>query len=221
MIANRRAPTAPLSRELIVSTALAIVDAEGLEALSMRRLGAELGANPMAAYHHIQNKNALLDAIVEAVMSDIDVRRYSPDAPIDELIVGAAMAYRDALLAHINALPAVLARSPRTPTAMRPVESLLGMLADAGLSPTQALAGMNTIAATVLGVASMALAAQEDARSAEDNSGLTEQFPPDEFPHLWATSECPSDSLGTDFEFGIRALVAGLVGQGHNRGCAG
>ncbi len=59
--------------EKIVSMALALVDREGLKALSMRRLGTELGVDPMAVYYHIPNKQALLDAIVEAVMASIDL----------------------------------------------------------------------------------------------------------------------------------------------------
>src|SRR5208337_4377183 len=58
----------PLERERIVQTALELVDRDGLDALSMRRLGAELGVDPMAIYYHIPNKQALLEAIVEAVM---------------------------------------------------------------------------------------------------------------------------------------------------------
>lgn len=61
-------PREPLSRERIIDTALALVDANGLEALSMRRLGAELGMDPMAAYYYVPSKAALLDAVVEAVM---------------------------------------------------------------------------------------------------------------------------------------------------------
>ena len=59
------------------------------------------------------------------------------------------------MLAHLNALPIVLSRGPRTPVAMRPVELLIGILRDAGLPPAQAMAGMNAIAATVRGTIAM------------------------------------------------------------------
>ena len=66
-------PRKPLSRERIVNTAIALVDAEGLDALTMRRLGAKLGMDPMAVYYYVPNKAALLDAVVEAVMAEIDL----------------------------------------------------------------------------------------------------------------------------------------------------
>ncbi len=152
MSTEKKTRGALLTRERIVRTALDIVDREGLSALSMRKLGAQLGVDPMAAYYHVPNKDALLDAIVEAVMAEIDLGKDDPSAPPEERIMYAARAYRDVMLAHANALPIVLSRGPSTPEAMRPVELLLGILRDAGLAPAQAMAGMNAIAAGVRGV---------------------------------------------------------------------
>ncbi len=153
--ARRAGPDTPLTRERIVSAAIGIVDSEGLSALSMRRLGADLGVDPMAVYYHVPNKEALFDAIVEAVMAEIDLTGDDPSAPAEERILWAAHAYRDAMLAHVNALPIVLSRGPSTPVAMRPVEVLIGILRDAGLPPARAMAGMNAIAAAVRGIVGM------------------------------------------------------------------
>ena len=213
MTARKKAPVTPLTRERIVTTALAIVDTEGEKALSMRRLGTELGVDPMAVYYHVPNKDALLDAIVEAVMSDIDLGVDDPHAPAEERILCAARAYRDAMLAHANALPIVLSRGPRTPAAMRPVELLIGILRDAGLPPNQAMAGMNAIAATVRGTVAMVADDSGDPPSAEELEALAETFPPEEFPHLREAAMCGADFLGTDFDFGVRALARGLVGS--------
>ena len=213
MTARKKAPVTPLTRERIVTTALAIVDTEGEKALSMRRLGTELGVDPMAVYYHVPNKDALLDAIVEAVMSDIDLGVDDPHAPAEERILCAARAYRDAMLAHANALPIVLSRGPRTPAAMRPVELLSGILRDAGLPPNQAMAGMNAIAATVRGTVAMVADDSGDPPSAEELEALAETFPPEEFPHLREAAMCGADFLGTDFDFGVRALARGLVGS--------
>jgi TetR/AcrR family transcriptional regulator, tetracycline repressor protein len=211
--ARKKSPETPLTRERIVRTALALVDRDGLKALSMRRLGAELGVDPMAVYYHVPNKDALLDAIVEAVMAEIDMSADVPTAPAEERIVGAAREYRDEMLAHANALPIVLSRGPRTPIAMRPVELLIGILRDAGLPPSQAMAGMNAIAATVRGTIGMV---QEDSTAPptpEELAHLAEQFPPDEYPHLLEAAMCPADFLNEDFEFGVRALARGLLGS--------
>ncbi len=153
---HREGQETALTREQIVTSALALVDRDGLDALSMRRLGAELGVDPMAPYYHVPNKEALLNAIVEAVMAEIDLSGNNPAAAAEERIMHAARAYRDVLLAHRNALPIVLARRPITPGALRPVELLIGILRDAGLPPGQALAGMHAIAAMVRGIAGIA-----------------------------------------------------------------
>ena len=86
---RKQAPATPLTRERIVATALELVDREGPAALSMRRLGAELGVDPMAVYYHVPNKAALLDAIVEAVMAKIDLTD-DRSAPVEERILRAA-----------------------------------------------------------------------------------------------------------------------------------
>jgi TetR/AcrR family tetracycline transcriptional repressor len=175
----------------------------------MRRLGLELGVNPMAAYYYIPNKAALLDAIVEAVMAEIDLAADDPAAPPEERIMYAARAYRDVMLAHANALPILLSRGPSTPSALRPVELLVGILREAGLPPTRAFAGMNAIAATVRGVVAMVADSSND--PSERPPSIDESFPTEEFPHLREASLCPPDFFGADFEFGIRALAGGLL----------
>jgi AcrR family transcriptional regulator len=212
--ARKKSPDTPLTRERIVSTALTIVDRDGLGALSMRRLGAELDVDPMAVYYYIPNKDALLDAIVEAVMAEIDLTFDDESLPAEERIVGAASAYRDAMLAHVNALPIVMSRGPSTPVALRPVELLIGILRGAGLPPTRAMAGMNAIAATVRGT--IAMVASDDLQAPptpEELETLADRFPADEFPHLREAAMCPGDFLHEDFEFGVRALARGLLGS--------
>jgi len=211
---RRGASRVPLERGRIVAAALAIVDREGLKALSMRRLGAELGVDPMAVYYHLPNKQALLDAIVEAVMASIDLSVDDPRKPAEERILAAARAYRDVLLAHSNALPILLAHGPATPAAMRPVELLTGILCDAGLGPGEALAGMNVIAAAVRGAVGMGPAREPAHRELE---AMWRALPPAEFPHLNAGMKSASSSFGQFFDFGIRALSRGLLAGPRSR----
>jgi AcrR family transcriptional regulator len=205
---------APLRREQIVKTALALVDREGLKALSMRRLGAELGFDPMAVYYHVPNKQALLDAIVEAVMAGIDLSVDHPADPPEQRILAAALAYREAMLAHVNALPIVLAHGPATPVAMRPVELLIGILRDAGLSPAQAFAGMQIIAATVRGSVGMGPAPEGDSPPAQEQiEAMMRLFPPNEFPNLLAAMPYAGEFFESGFEFGVRVLTRGLLAE--------
>ncbi len=201
---------APLERGPIVAAALKIVDRNGLKALSMRRLGAELGVDPMAVYYHLPNKQALLDAIVEAVMGSIDLSVDDPAKPAEERILAAARAYRNVLLAHANALPILLAHGPVTPGAMRPVELLIGILRDAGLPPAEALMGMNVIAAAVRGAVGMGPVHE---MSEEEIAAMWQALPAAEFPLLaegMASSRRPFEEI---FEFGIRALARGLLDE--------
>jgi AcrR family transcriptional regulator len=192
---------------------LALVDRDGLKALSMRRLGAELGVDPMAVYYHIPNKEALLDAIVEAVMADIDLSVDHKADPPEERILCAAHAYLDAMLAHANALPIVLSRGPATAAALRPVELLLGVLRDAGLPPAEALAGMNTIAAAVRGVVGMVASGPGKRPSPEQLESMAHGIPAGEFPYLSEAMLYAGEFADRGFDFGIRALARGLLAE--------
>jgi AcrR family transcriptional regulator len=209
---RRIGPATPLQREQIVSTALALVDRDGLKALSMRRLGAELGVDPMAIYYHLPDKQALLDAIVEAVMAGIDLSVDRPADPAEERILRAAQAYRDALLAHVNALPIVLARGPATPVAMRPVELLIGILRDAGLPPAKAFAGMQVIAAAVRGAVGSIQDGAEPP-SPERIEAMLKLFPPGEFPNLLEAMPYADDFFEHGFDFGVRVVARGLIAE--------
>ncbi len=213
-VRNRRAgsPT-PLQREQIVAAALKIVDRHGLKALSMRRLGAELGVDPMAVYYHLPNKQALLDAIVEAVMGSIDLTVDNPAKPSEERVLAAARAYRDVLLAHVNALPILLAHGPVTPGAMRPVELLIGILRDAGLPPAEALMGMNVVAAAVRGAVGMGPVHEP---SEEEFAAMWQALPAAEFPLLAEGLSSSPRTFEEIFDFGIRALVRGLLAEAGN-----
>lgn len=213
--ARKKSPASPLTRERIVREALAIVDDEGLSALSMRRLGARLGVDPMAVYYYLPNKEALLDAIVEAVMGEIDLEVDDPTAPPEERVLCAANAYLAVMLAHQNAMPLMLSRGPSTPVAARPVELLLGILRGAGLSPSQSLAGMNSIASAVRGAAAMVVPTGTEPPAPEELEAFMAMFPANEFPHLSESAMCPQD-FHRDFELGVRALTRGLIALSHD-----
>jgi AcrR family transcriptional regulator len=210
---HRAGRTAPLTRKQIVKTALALVDRHGLKALSMRRLGAELGMDPMAVYYHIPNKEALLDAIVEAVMASIDLSVYRPEDSHEEQVMSASKAYRDAMLAHMNALPIVLSRGPATAAALRPVELLTGILREAGLGPAEALAGMNTIAAAVRGFVGMIANGPTKEQLSGEMEELAEQISAGEFPCLREAMPFMKQFADHGFEFGIRSLARGLIAE--------
>jgi AcrR family transcriptional regulator len=206
----RKKDAEPLARGRIVAAALHIIDTEGLDALSMRRLGAELGVNPMAAYYHVPNKAALYDLVLEAVMAGVDMTTVDPAAPLDDQLKQAARAYRAAILAHPRAIPVLATRSLRTAAVLRPVEPMLGILFAAGLTPDDAMAAVDVVAQYVLGGAVGFYHHEFDEAAGEQHE--FEALDPAEFPH---TTRMIAEAryLGPEgeFEFGLDALIRGLL----------
>lgn len=103
-------PSTPLiSRDEVAATALRMIDAEGVEGLSVRQLAAELGVNNKSLYHHFADRNAIIASAAELALSGIGVP-ISGERPWGEWLVRAAHLYRDALLAHPALIPVMLAR---------------------------------------------------------------------------------------------------------------
>jgi AcrR family transcriptional regulator len=216
-MAPRKANQPTLTRDQIVAAAITVVDREGLKGLSMRKLGDELGMSPMSLYYHVPDKSALYDLILEAVMNDIDMSADDPSEPAEERIVAGFYALRNALLAHPNAVQLTLSRSVRTAGQLRPVEALLGMLFDAGLSPTDAVTATDVIGQYVFGSTAayanhVADTEYHDALRDNDFTAVT----PEEFPNM-TRAVAQGEYLGFDGEFerGIRVLVHGFLALNH------
>lgn len=207
----RKKDATPLTRERIIDAAMSIIDEDGLDALSMRRLGAELGVNPMAAYHYVPNKAALYDLVLEAVMSGVDMSVIDPTAPIDERIKQAVRAYRTGVLAHPRAIPVLAARSLRSAAAIRPIEPALGLLLEAGLTPTEASAAIDSVAQFVLGGAVGYYHHVHDSELGGPHPEF-EELRPEEFPNMTRIlAEGHYAGYDAEFEFGLDAIVRGLL----------
>lgn len=139
---HQRARRSSVSRELVLTTALQIIDADGPEALSVRRLGQALDRDPMTLYRHAPNKAALLDGVVELVLSKLDVTDTDEDwiAQLRRI----ARDFRALALDHPHVVPLLVTRPLATPLGLRPagtlkpLEGLLNLLTHAGFSPTDA-----------------------------------------------------------------------------------
>ena len=147
----RKANMPVLTRAEIVAAAIALVDRDGLAALSMRKLAAELGVAPMTLYYHVPDRSALHDLIFEAVMGEVDFSGDDPGMGVEERAVRLGYAFRSALLAHPNTVPITLSRPARTPGQLRPVEAMLGILYDIGLAPTDAVVAVDMLGQYVFG----------------------------------------------------------------------
>lgn len=127
-------PTRPtLSRDFVLRTALGIVDREGPDRLTMRRLGAELGVDPMAVYHYVPNKAALFDGITEVVYFSLDLGDVRADDTWQGQLHAAMRALRDTLRAHPRAIAILGTRPVASPELFALVDRLLGVLIGAGM----------------------------------------------------------------------------------------
>ncbi len=120
---------APLTRDLVLATAVRLVDELGLPALTMRRLGAELGVEAMSLYHHVDGKAALLAGVADAVMAELELP--DPSLPWDERLLALARGYRALAHRHPHVFPLLVTGSG--PAAGAAVGAILAALRDAGL----------------------------------------------------------------------------------------
>jgi AcrR family transcriptional regulator len=126
-----------LSRDRIIVAAAALIDAEGLEALSTRRLAAELGVQGPSLYHHFTNKEEILDAVANEIAKQVDVS-YFVDNDWRVALMRWGHSYRRALLAHPHIVP-FLAQGPgRRPAALAMADAVYGGLVKAGWPPARA-----------------------------------------------------------------------------------
>ena len=129
-IANRSNEQSPLDRRAIVRAAFEVIDREGLPSLTMRRLGRELGVEAMSIYHHVPNKPALLEMIVDSALESTDIGS-GGSSPI-ELIEQYCRALRAALLRHRELAPLAAQRLASPSYRSAPLESTHHELIRAG-----------------------------------------------------------------------------------------
>jgi len=196
----------PLTRSRILECALKLVDEEGVPALSMRRLGQELGVEAMSLYHHVPNKQALLEGVVDTVLGEFIV--LAPDrGDWAERVRATARSYRGLAHAHPNAFPLLLTREFKTPESRRLMEAMVDLCRDAGFRDEEAtLDAFCTLGSFVSGFALfeiggfVAFAAGETGAAPQSVGGRC------------SPEDCPPWAVHGDaqFEFGLDVILTGL-----------
>lgn len=141
---------AGLSRDRVLRAAVDLIDAEGLAALSMRRLARSLGVEAMTLYHHVKSKAALEDAVVEHVMTEA-FASLDPEGPWQDVLAAYAMALHRGLASHPRTAPLFARRPAMTPRSLEQIEALLRVLTRAGFEAATALTIVRATGASVLG----------------------------------------------------------------------
>jgi AcrR family transcriptional regulator len=177
-------PKAPLTRDAIIRAALELIDRDGVDALTMRGLGAALGVEGMALYRHVGSKGRLLDGVVEAMLSELELP--APDAPSwQEAWIALAHSYRRLALDHPGGFR-LLALSPLgTAARFEPARAPLAILRAAGFGERRAELAFRTLL------------------SYADGHLLREL----------ADADLAPDDAAAAFDFGIRAILSGLERQ--------
>jgi AcrR family transcriptional regulator len=139
----------PLSRGRVLDTGIALADAEGIDALTMRRLGRELGVEAMALYRHVRHKDDLLDGVVEAIVGEIEPAQPGDDwkRALRTQILGA----RAVMLRHPWARRVLEERGVGGPATLAYIESVLGILRAGGFSVDLAHHALHVLGSRILG----------------------------------------------------------------------
>jgi AcrR family transcriptional regulator len=208
-----------LTRERIISTAVEVIEREGVGALSMRRIAAQLGSGVMALYNHFPGKEALLDGVAEHVMSGLDFPT-DPDASWEDQLRGQARAFRQMGRAYPRCMMVVVSRPATSATELRPIERALATLRGAGFSGEDAIRVVRTFIAFAAGslVREVGVAPGLVPRRplGQDQAVLEADRPigvnPADFPHVTSMSaELMNRDHDADFEFGMDLLVRAVT----------
>lgn len=217
--------------EAIVAAAIAIIDDEGLDALTVRRLAAELGVAPMTVYSYVRGKEEILDLVVDRVAADIVLPPTEGDWRERARELGHSL--RAALLAHPGGTRLISERPVTSPGAFRLFDAGLGIFRSAGFGDREAVAAYFAFGNYVMGCAAQDTAALRATR--EPNGGdaqtpnaaeLARLLPGERYPNIHALAPYiygeagPSPDTRTDadaadpaidrFDFGLESLLDGL-----------
>jgi AcrR family transcriptional regulator len=206
---------AVLSRDKIAVAALAVIDRDGLEALSMRSLGRELGVSAMSLYNHVADRVGLESLVAEAVMAGIDLTPGAMAAEPGEEVRRLMFAMREALKAHPAAIPLILTRPTTSEAALAPIEALLEALNGAGFTGLELLRAYRTLFAFLVGFAQADLAGPVSSgrpAALDQVAAGVLRLPEVSFPRLRECALAAATSSSDDeFGYGLAAVLRGLA----------
>jgi len=207
-------PRLPLSRERILRAALALADESGIESLTMRKLGQELGFEAMSLYNHVANKDDVLNGILDLVLAETEAP--SPVGEWDAAVRASAISVHDALRRHPWSGSLVMAPERIRPARFQFMDRLLGRIREAGFSAEQTYHAYHALDGHIFGFSLWELG--HSSYSATDISSfvsrVSEIIPPDVYPYLHEhahqhLTDGPLHDVSA-FEFGLDLILDGL-----------
>ena len=205
---------APLTRERVLAAAIDLADRDGIASLSMRKLAQELGVEAMSLYHHVANKDAILDGLIDLVFGEIDL-------PVGEADWKAAMrrraiSAREVLRRHPWATGLMESRSTPGPATLRHHDAVLGILRNAGFPLELAAHAYSLLDSYIYGFAlqETSLPFNTPEETAEVAQAMMAEFPAGAYPHLTEIAVehvlQPGYSYASEYLFGLDLILDGL-----------
>jgi AcrR family transcriptional regulator len=211
---NSPQPRIPLTRERVLRAALALADAGGIESLTMRKLGQELGVEAMSLYNHVENKDDIVDGITELVLAKIEVPSGGRDWKSE--IRRTAISSHDVFLRHRWACSLMMSRPKASTPRMLWMEAVLRTLREAGFSADMTHHAYHALDSHITGFTlwQVNMPFETKAELLDLAQGFLQQIPADAYPYIIEHAEqhlAPENPDGaTEFEFGLELILDGL-----------
>lgn len=204
----------PLSAARVIAAAVALADASGLKALSMRKIGQALGVEAMSLYAHVANKGAILDGMIDHVLGQIEVP--AMHAPWKSAMRQRAISARATMMRHPWSVSLLESRTNLGPAGMRYYDSIIGCMRQSGFSVALAAHAFSAIDSYIYGFVLQQVKMPYE--TSEELSAIADEvmaaMPADEFPHFTEMISShvmqPGYDYGEEFEFGLEVLLDGF-----------
>jgi AcrR family transcriptional regulator len=204
-----------LSRARVINAAVALADVIGVDALTIRRLAVALDVKTMTIYHHIANKEAIIDGMVDLVFSEIELP--PTDTDWKTAMRQRAASVRSVLTRHQWAVSLMESRTAPGPATLRHHDAVLGSLRNGGLSVEMTAHAYAVIDAFIYGFAlqEASLPATAGDEMADLAGSIIETMPTGEYPHLMELTTKhilkPGYDFGREFDYGLDLILDGLA----------
>lgn len=205
---------APLSRDRVLRAGLTLADENGIESLTMRKLGVALGVEAMSLYNHVKNKEDLLDGMIDLVFSEIELP--AGNQGWRTAMRRRAIAARAVLSGHRWAIGLMESRTTPGAATLRHHDAVIGCLRQAGFPVELVAHAYSALDSYIYGFAlqERSLPMESPEQTSELAQAILARFPVDEYPHLAELTfehvMKPGYDYGKEFEYGLDLILDGL-----------
>jgi len=211
---NSRGPRTPLTRQRVLLTATELADESGIDPLTIRKLATRLGVKPMSIYHHVANKDEILDGMVDAVFGEIDLPPEHANWRFAMRV--SALSARSVLARHPWAAAMMESRTSPGPNTLEHHDAVLGCFRRGGFSLPLTAHAAALVDSYIYGFALQEanLPFRTPDELADIVEAIVESIPADEYPNLieFTTEHAlqPGYNFADEFEFGLDLILDGL-----------